>query len=57
MNRRLYVLVSTLILVSAYVIPYTVLQGSRSFILYLFWLAMAFTEILLAKSYIEKTYR
>lgn len=57
MSKRLYVLASTLILVSAYIVPYTVLQESRSFVLYFFWLATAFTEILLARSYIEKTYR
>lgn len=53
MRKSLYILLSLLIIMLAYIIPYTILYSVESFELYLFWLVLALVEIVLSSLYLR----
>ncbi len=52
MERRQYILLSLLIIMLAYIVPYTVLYGVDNMGLYVFWLMLALLEIVLSIKYL-----
>ncbi|WFO74723.1 hypothetical protein J4526_06490 [Desulfurococcaceae archaeon MEX13E-LK6-19] len=52
MERKQYILLSLLIIMLAYIVPYTVLYGVDNMGLYMFWLVLALLEIVLSMKYL-----
>lgn len=47
-SRRVYTVAQVLVVVASYVVPYTVLRGSRDLSLYVYWTLLTVVSIVLA---------
>ena len=52
--RTLYALWSIIVIVLAYIVPYTLLHSVRDFTLYLFWTLLAIIHFTVTIAYISK---
>lgn len=56
MGTQLYVLWSIIVIVLAYIIPYTMLHSVADWSLYLFWLLLAVVHYIVTLTYVERRY-
>ncbi|MET1160520.1 MAG: hypothetical protein ABWW65_06115 [Thermoprotei archaeon] len=54
MDTKLFVVVSILLLLTAYIVPYTIMRNAADLGLFLFWLVLTITEIIVALLYLSK---
>jgi len=53
-HLRIYFLWSIILILLAYIVPYTILKSGYGFTLYLFWVALALVHVIDTWLFIEK---